>query len=128
MLLDVFLADEMFGRRSAEALRSARNEGALVACAVVWAEVAAAFPDAHEALAALDALGVEYGPLARDDALAAGEAWSTYRRAGGARTRVIADFLIGAHAANSAERLLTRDRGFHRDYFKHLVLIDPALT
>src|ERR1035437_9325065 len=45
VLLDVFGADSAFGRLSADALRSALVEGALIACPVVWAEVATAFPD-----------------------------------------------------------------------------------
>jgi len=45
------------------------------------------------------------------------------RRAG--PTRIVADFLIGAHAALSADRLLARDRGYYRDYFKGLVVLPP---
>lgn len=40
-----------------------------------------------------------------------------YRMVGGRRERVVADFLIGAHALHHADRLIARDRGFYLDYF-----------
>src|SRR5205814_8621544 len=49
-------------------------------------------------------------------ALEAGVSWKSYRERGGQRTRVAADFLIGAHAFLQADRLLTPDRGFYRSY------------
>jgi AbrB family looped-hinge helix DNA binding protein len=42
------------------------------------------------------------------------------------RDRLVADFLIGAHAQIQAEALLSRDRGFFRSHFKKLRLIDPS--
>lgn len=126
MLIDVFGADPVFGESSKQAVRQCRAEGTLVACAVVWAEVAAGFDGEREAEAAMRRLGVGFSELDAEAALLAGGSWRAYRRSGGARDRVIPDFLIGAHASARAERLLTRDRGFYRRYFGALRLVDPS--
>jgi predicted nucleic acid-binding protein len=126
VLLDLLGADPEFGPGSREALRSARREGKLIACDVVWAETGASFETAEAARAALDTLGVEYVPLDPDAALGAAQAWRAYRRDGGTRDRVIADFLVAAHASTHADRLLTRDRGFYRARFDELPIVEPG--
>jgi predicted nucleic acid-binding protein len=126
VLLDVLGADPAFGHASASALRACAAEGRLVACEIVWAELGSVFPETEQARAALGRLGVDFSPIEEGSALAAGDAWRAYRQRGGRRTRLVADFLIGAHASGQADRLLTRDRGFYRAYFADLEIADPA--
>lgn len=126
VLIDVLGADPTFGPRSRSMLGRARNEGILIACDVVWSEVIGAFPHRDATEAALDRLSVGYSEVGRAVATRAGMAWRTYRLAGGPRERLVADFVVGAHALDQADRLLTRDRGFHRSAFARLTIIDPS--
>lgn len=126
VLLDVLTADPEFGHRSRAAIRAAIAEGSLLACEVVVAEVAAFFPVAEDVSTALSSMGVDFDPLTERAAVGAGRAWRAYRERGGRRDRLIADFLVGAHARAQADRLLTRDRGFYRTYFAELQILDPS--
>jgi hypothetical protein len=129
VLLDVLTGDPDFGPASREALRRAYDAGALVACDVVWSEVRAHFPEEAAFGSALGTLGVVYDSLRQEAAELAGELWRSYcmaTRRRRDRDRVVADFLIGAHAQVQAEALLSRDRGFFRGHFEGLHLIDPT--
>lgn len=126
VILDFATRHPTFGLRSRQALESCVAQGRVLACEIVWAEVAACFSSSSAAHQMLTDLGIEFSPLTIEAALEAGKVWKSYRARGGPRTRIAADFLIGAHALLQAERLLTRDRGFYRSYFKHLTIVDPA--
>lgn len=98
--------------------------GRVVACDVVWAETTAAV--GSDAVSdALTEMNVAFEPLDRETAVAAGVAWARYRARGGRRDRIVADFIIGAHARAKADQLLTRDRGFFRTYFRPLTITQP---
>lgn len=128
VLIDVLEPDPLFGPASADAMRAAIRQGGLIACEVVWAEVGARFIDATAVADALRRLTVGFSPVGMAEALDAGAMMAEYRRRGGARERVVADFLVGAHARGKADCLLTRDRGFFRSYFADLDVVDPAAS
>ena len=55
----------------------------------------------------------------------AATAFRLYRQRGGARSKPLPDFYIGAHAAVSNLAVLTRDAGAYRSYFPRLARIAP---
>ena len=126
ILIDILEPDPAYGPGSREALRTCLREGAVVACEVVWAEVATAYGDDPErAVDALTRIGINYVSMHQEAALNAAHHWYVYRQHGGTRERIVADFLIGAHALIQCDRLLSRERGFYRTYFTSLALMTP---
>jgi predicted nucleic acid-binding protein len=124
VLLDVFTEDERWSGWSEAALREALAIGPLVVNAVVLAEVAPRFSAIETMQAALPPrLLIEELPAAA--AFLAGHAHANYRRAGGERTQILADFLIGAHAAVTHRPLLTRDPRRVSRYLPGMELIAP---
>ena len=120
ILLDVFIPDTDNSPESGELLRVARQRGPLLVCDVVYAELVLQFENRDALDAALHSVGATVSPINTDIAYTAGLRWGQYRRAGGPRTRILADFLIGAHAIATAEAFLSRDRGFYSTYFPEL--------
>jgi predicted nucleic acid-binding protein len=126
VLLDVFGADPTFGEKSRIALRNAYDKGALVACDVTWAEVRAHFPNDSSFENAMRLVGISHDPIGPVAAQLAGQLWQKRRKRGVKRDRIVADFLIGAHALHQTDALLSRDRGFYKSCFQDLSTIDPT--
>ena len=120
VLLDWFSTDSPHHTDSREWLRGAYDRGAVVICDIVYAELVPAFADRRALDRAIRGIGAALSPIDSSIAYEAGLRWKRYRRAGGPRNRIIADFLIGAHAVVSADAFLTRDRGFYATYFPEL--------
>ncbi len=126
VILDVLTNDPDHAHASERLLRRAIQEGRLVACECVLAEIFPAIGNPHLVDKFLRDIQLEYDPMSREAALLAGQCYNHYLRRGGTAHRVLADFLIGAHARLQADRLLARDRGYLRDYFSGLRLLQPA--
>ena len=126
VLIDLFQQEPRWACRAAAAIDHAIRSGRLVACDVVWAEVAGRFASDDVLAGAMAELSVEFDGITETAATRAGRLWRSFRQSGGARRdRIVPDFLVGAHAVERADALLTRDRGFYRRYFKGLHVIDP---
>jgi predicted nucleic acid-binding protein len=126
ILLDILIPNDEFCGASAEALEKAVSSGSLAICEIVYAELCVHFEKQRDCDAFLHANEIRVQALSRDSHFRASRAWRNYRRQGGKRTRILADFLIGAHAERQATRLLTRDRGFYRELFPSLPVNDPS--
>ena len=146
VLLDVLIPDAPHGDESEGALAEAVRAGAVVISDLVYAELAAHFPDRADLDRFLADTSIRLEPCAAEALYRAGRAWSEYLRrrpaalacpqCGAAqdvrcdrcgagvqpKQHVVADFVIGAHALVQADRLLSRDRGYYTTYFPDLKL------
>lgn len=126
ILLDILVPNENFYEASANALQDAAGNGSLVISDIAYAELCIHFEAQRECDAFLEGNEIRVQAPGREALFLASRTWRTYRKQGGKRSRILADFLIGAHAQKQAARLLSRDRGFYRKLFPALDLHDPA--
>ena len=125
VLIDVLTADPHFGKGSGLALTNALSSDEVVVCDAVVAEVQLMLDTSANVMETLSGMGIRYEPTIEPAAVRAGVMNRRFRDRGGKRERVVADFLIGAHALLQCKALITRDAGFFRDYFKGLKIIVP---
>jgi predicted nucleic acid-binding protein len=107
------------------ALEVALAQGSACVCAVVVAELGRYFASAQDLRDFLNDCQLEHDALAMSSAMEAARIMREYARNQGPRLRVAPDFLIGAHATQQADALLTTDSGFFRQYFKNLKVLTP---
>ncbi|CAO3426081.1 type II toxin-antitoxin system VapC family toxin [Azospirillum endophyticum] len=126
VLLDLVTNDPLWGDWSIRQLDAAAVKGPLIINDVVYAELSVGFERIEDLDDLLDEAGIPMEKIPREALFLAGKAFRRYRAAGGARSGVLPDFFIGAHAAVLGLPLLTRDARRYRSYFPSVVLIAPA--
>ena len=124
VLLDVIGADAQFGPGSRDCLARCASAGVLVINPVIYAEVGAVIETIDERDELLPKTLVRRDSLPWEAAYLAGRSFRHYRARGGPRSRVLADFLIGAHAATEGMTLISRDRGYAKHF--QVTIEDPT--
>lgn len=128
VLLDLVTNDPVWADWSIRQLDGAAVKGPLIVNDVVYAELSVGFERIEDLDCLLDDAGVVMDEIPREALFLAGKAFRRYRTAGGARSGVLPDFFIGAHAAVLGLPLLTRDAKRYRSYFPSVVLVAPEST
>ena len=132
IIYDILFNDPVYSQPAIDFLSANAEGNALIACDVVWAETSAAFNDKAAFARQMAKLGITFSPMPEKAAVRAGGIWrlaraTAHSSAAKQRLAIIPDFLIGAHAMECADALVTRDRGFMRKYFASLKIVDPSM-
>ena len=125
VLVDV-AADSEWADWSISKLQDAALQGPLLINGVIYAELSARYATIEAMEDFIAKAGLAVAEIPRAAFFLAGKAFFNYRKAGGARTGVLPDFLIGAHAATLSIPLLTRDVRKYRTYFPTVDVISPT--
>ncbi|KRA47800.1 type II toxin-antitoxin system VapC family toxin [Devosia sp. Root635] len=126
VLIDVATDDPNWADWSQQKLELAALRGPLLINEIIYAELSVGFDRIEELNAFLAGAGIEMHYLPAPALFLAGKAFTQYRRAGGARSSILADFFVGAHAATAQLPLLTRDARKYQTYFSDIEVIAPA--
>lgn len=126
VLIDVAQGDPRWAPWSSTALVAVADEAALVINPMIYAEVSIRYATFEATESALPASLFRREDVPYAAAFLAGKTHARYRERGGRRRRVLADFMIGAHAAIAGYRILTRDPRRYRSYFPNVELIAPS--
>ena len=125
VLLDIATADPAWLDWSEKQFRIAAAQGPILINPIIYAELAPAFASAGDLDRWLDPAVFQRLPLPYAAGWPAAQALLKYRRAGGAKTSLLPDFYIGAHAEIEMRTLVTRDPARYSTYFPSVPLIAP---
>lgn len=126
VLIDVLEDDPEWADWSIAQLRAQSKVHRLVINPVIYAELSLAFSTLEALDRVLEDMELPVLDLPKPALFLAGKAFVQYRRSGGMKGNVLADFFIGAHAAVSGLPVLTRDVRRFKSYFPTVQLVSPA--
>jgi predicted nucleic acid-binding protein len=125
VLVDVLEDDPEWADWSIGQLRAHSQIHRLAINPIIYAELSLTFSTVEALDRTLDDLGLTLMEIPKPALFLAGKAFVRYRRQGGQKQNVLADFFIGAHAAVSRYPLLTRDTRRYTAYFSDVQLVAP---
>jgi len=124
-VLDILLDDPKFCDRSMALLEKHLAKGSVVICPVAYAESAACLLPPSRFVDLAREMGIVYDSFDPEVCILTAQIWRDYRIQRGPKQRLLAGFLIGAHAHLRADLLLSRDRGFFRAYSRNWRSLSP---
>ena len=125
VLVDILEDDPQWADWSLAQLRAQAQIHELLINPVIYAELSLTFSKAEALDQAVDGMGLVLREINRPALFLAGKAFVRYRRKGGKKQNVLADFFIGAQAAVLGCPILTRDISRYHTYFPSVSLIVP---
>ncbi|WLG85893.1 type II toxin-antitoxin system VapC family toxin [Pseudomonas cucumis] len=126
VLIDVLEDDPVWADWSIQQLRAQSQIHELAINPIIYAELSQTFSSFEALDYVVTQLGLAMQEVPRPALFLAGKAFVRYRKVGGGKNNVLADFFIGAHAAVKKLPLLTRDAKRYRSYFPSVELIVPV--
>ena len=126
VLIDLVQDDAEWANWSEAKLFEAQRAGPLTINLVGYTELVPAFDSMADLDGFLKRARIAVKDISRPAAYLAGEAFLQYRKRRGAKTGVLADFFIGAHAQTEGWTILTRDAARYKTYFPAVTLIHPG--
>jgi predicted nucleic acid-binding protein len=125
IILDIVSNRGEWSEWSSDAIARAGESARLVINPVIYAEVSIYYSRIEDLDRAIPQDIFAREPISYAAAFLGAKAFLIYQRRGGTRTSPLPDFFIGAHAAVSGYRLITRDAKRYRTYFPEVQLITP---
>ncbi|MCL4756768.1 MAG: type II toxin-antitoxin system VapC family toxin [Rhodocyclaceae bacterium] len=126
VLVDVLEDDPDWADWSIGQLRAQSKIHRLAINPVIYSELSLTFSTVEALDRTIDDLGLTMIEIPRPALFLAGKAFVRYRRQGGKKNNVLADFFIGAHAAVAGYPVLTRDTRRYATYFSGVSLVSPS--
>ena len=125
VLVDVLEDDPQWAEWSITQLRAQSQIHDLLINPVIYAELSLTCSKVEALDDAVNGMGLVLCEISRPALFLAGKAFAHYRRKGGKKQNVLADFFVGAQAAVLGCPILTRDAARYRTYFPSVSLIVP---